>query len=647
MALSRSQITRGLLAALAAAGAHAQAVDPPYPQTIVVSATRHAMALVDAPAAMTVITRQEIEQRGAENVLDALRGEVGISMLARPISGRKGVSLRGMDSRHTLVLVDGKRISASDGVIGHSDFQYDWVASEDIERIEVIRGPMSVLYGAEALGGVINVITRPVGERWAFSALAEGALTEDARGGDGHRAALRAAGPLGAGLTLAVTAADVQRDPVASPADSRISDLEGRHKRDAAVQMGWRAAPGQQVDLEYRDGQEQRQAGMREKSGAKRFFESDSDIDRSHASIGWTADWGGGAEWRTLLRAYRSTVDASNLRSNGVSALRPNRLRDRVVEGQVSMVPARGQLLTGGFEQRDETLLNAGLPGGRAEARHQALYLQDEWQAATALALTAGLRVDHASGFGTEVSPRLYAVWRVAPQWTVKGGIGHGFKAPTLKQISPAYAEDEGPYTYHGNAAVKPESNDALELGLGWDTAHAGAQLMLFANRVHDLIVTVPTAVIGGRQNYVFENLDRARLQGLELSGTARLGGGFKAALNYQFLDATDGNGQRLDKRARHALGARMDWSNGAVDAGVHVEHTRGLLLATTVVGQPPQPVPAFALVGAQLQWHLSPAFDAGVAVDNIGNVRLADKSPLFTYAETPRTWRISLRGRW
>ena len=153
----------GLLAAAAACHVQAQDLerDPAAVQTVVVTATRHAMALIDSPAALSVVTRAQIEQRGADSVLDALRGELGVSLMARPISGRKAISLRGMDSRHTLMLVDGKRIGASDGVIGHSDFQNDWIPVEDIERIEVIRGPMSVLYGAEALGGVVNIITRP------------------------------------------------------------------------------------------------------------------------------------------------------------------------------------------------------------------------------------------------------------------------------------------------------------------------------------------------------------------------------------------------------------------------------------------------------------------------------------------------------
>ena len=146
-----------LAAAIVALGAIAgpvAAADPGAPQTIVVTATRHAMAALDAPAAMSVVTREEIAARGADDVLDALRGETGVSLQGRSIGGRKVISLRGMDSKHTLFLVDGRRIGASDGVVGHSDFQYDWIAVEDVDRIEVVRGPLSVLYGSEAMAHV-------------------------------------------------------------------------------------------------------------------------------------------------------------------------------------------------------------------------------------------------------------------------------------------------------------------------------------------------------------------------------------------------------------------------------------------------------------------------------------------------------------
>lgn len=136
-------------------------------EKVVVTASRHAVLEVDAPASLSVVSRRDIEARGADNVLDAVRAEPGISLQGRAVGGRKVIALRGLDSRHTLFLVNGQRIGASDGVIGASDFQYDWIASDDIERIEVVRGPLSVLYGSEALGGVVNIITRqPVGPAW-------------------------------------------------------------------------------------------------------------------------------------------------------------------------------------------------------------------------------------------------------------------------------------------------------------------------------------------------------------------------------------------------------------------------------------------------------------------------------------------------
>lgn len=633
------------LVALTNAGA---AGEDPAPQTVVVTATRHAMALVDAPASMAVVTREQIEQRGADNLFEALRGEVGISLQARPISGRKAINLRGMDSRHTLVLVDGKRIGASDGVIGHSDYQYDWIAVDDVERIEVIRGPMSVLYGAEALGGVVNVITRaPDAERWRLGAMAEGSSADGDRGGDGHRFSLHADGPLAGGLRLALSASDVRRQAIANLADPRVSDLEGKRKRDASLRLLWTPAAGHEISAELRDGSELRWAAARERSGARRYFHSETPLDRGHASLGWSWSAGGALDVRSQLRAYRSHLSASSARTNGVAALRPNALDDRVVEGQVSLVPAQGQQSTSGFELRREQLDNLGLPGGGGSADHRALYLQHEAELARSLSLTAGLRYDHHSRFGQEWSPRAYLVWRPTLQWTLKGGWGHGFKAPTLKQISPEYKEDEGPFTYIGNAAVVPETNDSVELALAYDDTRVGAALTVFRNQVDELIVTRPIGVVAGRTTYVFENREHARLQGLEAAFGFRPARGISVSASWQTLEATDDTGARLEKRPRHQLGLNADWTDGRWRAGLRIEHQRGLLLSSGVVGQPLQAMPDITLASAQAGFKVSPQFDLGLGVSNLGNVDLASKSPLFAYAETPRTWRLTLRGRW
>lgn len=640
-------IARLALAPLALAAvtlAHGASLDDDGKATVIVTATRHAMLEVDAPAATSVVTRREIEQRGADNVLEAIRGEAGVSLQGRSIGGRKVISLRGMDSKHTLFLVDGRRVGASDGIVGHSDFQYDWIAVEDIERIEIVRGPMSVLYGSDAMGGVVNVVTRRAGDRWRGSASLEGSWAAGSRGGDGHRAAARIDGPLGAGLALRAGASLVRRDAVASPADLGISELEGRDKRDAWLGLGWTAAPGQRIDLEHRAGTEDRDADARERSGARRYHRSFNDIERAMTSLAWDADWGGSAALSTQLRAYRAQLDVANRRTAGVAVNPPQRITEEVVEGQARWA-AGTHALTVGFEARNEALRDPGLPGGRQVAPQRSLFVQDELPLTPALGLTLGLRHDDHALHGAEASPRAYLVWRVAPQWTLKGGYSHGFKAPNLKQIVPG-ARPEGPNTFLGNPALRPETSDSVELGLGWAAAGTEAQVMLYEQRVDDLIEVrlVTPGPVPGLGTYTYENLARARMRGLEASLAHTLGGGFSTVLSWNWLDATDGSGRRLERRPRQTAAARLDWQGGPWRAGVRLEHSGDVLLASAPVAQT---APAVTLAGAHLVRALPMGLELSLGIDNLTDVNLAEKSPLFTAAEAPRTWRLALRGRW
>jgi outer membrane receptor for ferrienterochelin and colicins len=619
-------------------------------ERIVVTATRYAMLALDAPAALSIVTRREIEARGAGNVLDAVRGETGLTLQGRAIGGRQVVSLRGLDSKHTLFLVDGRRIGASDGVIGHSDFQLDWIAAEDIERIEIVRGPLSVLYGSEALGGVINVITRQPGERWQFGATVGGSRVEDHRGGDGHAAALRADGPLVEGLALRAGVADRRTAAIASAADARISELEGRDRHDGWLALVWQPLQGHRLDAEHRAGRERRWAEARERSGARRYHVTENFIDRALASLGWEAQWrafAGLAAPSTQLRAYRSVLDVRNERTAGVAINPPQRLDDRVLEGQARATVER-HTGTAGFEAHNEALHDPGLPDGRSIAQHRALYLQDEWALDDTLRLTLGLRHDRHQLFGEETSPRAYAVWRAAEGFTVKGGLSHGFKAPNLKQIVPG-ARREGPNSFLGNPALRPETSDGAEVAFGWQQARRELQLVAFEQRIDDLIEVqlVAPGAVPGTGTYTYENLARAKLRGVEASASEQLPAGFTALVSYTYLDATQGNGQRLDRRPRHSAGARLDWQQGPWRAGVRVEHSADQRLPSTSAGAPSVPAPDLTMAFAHAAWQLPLGLEVALNVDNLTDVRLTEKSPLFQQAEPPRTWRLTLRGRW
>lgn len=609
---------------------------------IVVSATRHAVPLADAPAAITVVDAEAVAERGTDNLLQALRVEPGVTAFGRPTGGRKSLSLRGMDPRHVLVLVDGQRISASDGLVGSSDFQLDWTGAVDIARIEVVRGPMSVLYGAEALGGVINVITEPLNGGLQARAFVEGRSGQD--GGDGHRLAAALRGGLAPALDFGIALSDARRASTPTAADPRITAVEGRQPREAALKLAWHGTPGQRVELDSRHTDEQRWLDARERSGLKRYHQSLHHLVRDHHALQWDGDWGEGRE--TMLRAYENRLAVSNVKTNGVASLRPNTLTDRVLEGQASLPAGQTQLLTTGFELRDEQLANAGLPGGHASATHAGIYLQDEARLSPALSVTAGARADRASRFGTELSPRVYAVWKPAAGWVVKGGVGHGFKAPTLKQINPDYREDEGPNTYVGQAGLKPETNDNAEATLAWDRATAGASLTAYRNRIRHLIVPVLLSGTAASGVYQFRNIDAAVLQGLEAAAGCRFGG-WTLQAQAGLLSARDDHGVWLEKRARRSWGLRADWAGGAWRAGGDVTTQSGLRLASTVAGQPPQAVPTLTMVNLHASLALGHGLTLRAGVDNATNLRLAAKSTLFAYEELPRSVRVGLEGRW
>ncbi|MFO1228539.1 TonB-dependent receptor plug domain-containing protein [Roseateles sp.] len=630
----------GLAALLALSTGAALAQASSLPQ-VVVTATRHALPLQDAPAALTVVSQEELAERGTENLLQALRTEPSVSAFGRPTGGRKALSLRGMDPRHVLVLVDGARISASDGLVGSSDYQLDWTGAMDIARVEVVRGPMSVLYGAEALGGVINVITQPLSGELEARAFAEARFGQD--GGDGHRLQAALRGSFTPQLRFGISLADGRRQSTPQSADATLTAVEGRRPREAAVHLAWLPVEGHTVKLDTRHADELRWFDARERSGKKRLYQSETPLVRDHHLLAWEADWGGGRE--SLLRVYENRLDTRNTRSNGVAPLRPNVLGDQVLEGQFAQPLPGGQQLTAGFEHRTEWLDNAALPGGHAQARHTGLYVQDEARIGRSLLLTGGLRHDNTQGYASQWSPRVYAVWTLAPEWVLKGGAGSGFKAPNLKQVNPAYREDEGPSTYLGQAGLRPELNRSLEAGLAWDRANTGASLMLFQNRIHDLITPVLLSGTPASGTYQFRNVDRAVLRGAEASAGWRAGA-WQWRVSGTWLSAHDGQGLPLEKRATRTWALRGDWRDGPWAAGGTLDVQSGLHLAATTAGQPPQTVPLLSQLNLHLKRQLADGFTLRVGLDNATNLRLASKSPLFSYEEQPRTLRVSLEAR-
>ena len=151
--------------------------------TVVVTASATEQNLKDAPASISVITQQDLQKKPIQNLKDVLQEVPGIQ-LTNEGDNRQGVSIRGLSSSYTLILVDGKRVNSRNAVFRHNDFDLNWIPVDAIERIEVVRGPMSSLYGSDALGGVVNIITRKVGKAWHGTVSLDSTIQENRDRGD-------------------------------------------------------------------------------------------------------------------------------------------------------------------------------------------------------------------------------------------------------------------------------------------------------------------------------------------------------------------------------------------------------------------------------------------------------------------------------
>lgn len=627
------------LACLMASMAQAAPVTELNP--LVVTASRSEHSLADAPASVSVITAEQIKARGAGNLLEALRGVPGLNLNGRQVGGRKTLSIRGAEDRHTLVLIDGRRISSTDDTIGHSDYQYGWVAMEQIERIEVVRGPMSALYGSEAVGGVINIITRKGGQQWHGGASVRGELGEGPAG-DGHQMSASASGPLGEWFDLALGVEDRRRAPTPRPENKATSDIEGQDRQSGNLRLGFTPSEGQRLQLDMlRSEETRRRHEQNTRLPARPYYLDTYDLQRRQDALTWQADW---SLLRSELRYSEAEFEVNNKRSNNIAPTRPQRLEDRVWDGNLAFALGDSHSLTLGAERREEFLENAGLTGGSDSALHKALYVQDEIALADDWALTLGTRLDHHAIFGSESSPRAYLVWRASPELTIKGGYGEAFRAPTLKQISPNYVGAEGPHTFLGNADIQPETSRSWEIGADWRDEQSAYTATLFRSEIKDLIYYNLLRRVGPRSIYQYDNISEARIDGLEVALRRALGGGFSLASSMTWLDARDRDSDdKLTGRPEFSATPSLAWQQGAWGAELEWQYI-GQQTLKNAAGQLKR-APAYSLVNLSGSYRVDEHLTLRAGLNNAGDLRLEDKSELFGYVEDGRTLWLGLEA--
>ena len=610
----------------------------------VITATSTIRQLSDAPASITVITRDELSMRPVQDLEDALRGTPGLQFTGVGMT-RRGVSIRGMGSEHTLVLVNGQRINNAAGAVAHADFDLGWVPVEAIERIEVIRGPMSSLYGSEALGGVVNVITRRATDAWQGAAQINGGAREDGRGGQTHQLGIYAGGPLVPEvLGISFSGETRRRQETPFHDNASLSEIEGRDAHSADVTLSWTPDPAQRFDLSYASGLEDRWRNTRSAGRTPVDYESSDRIERERYALAYRGDWAWGS---SALRTYRNTLERTNRYTNGVIPASPRQaLTDDIIDGSLSLPAGDMHLLTLGGEWRSEQLEDAGFATGDARAIHRALFLQDELELNADWSLVLGNRFDQHEAYGWHNSPRAYLVHHVSDALTIKGGGGRGFKAPSLKQLSPGYSVigGGGMFRIFGNPDLEPEINTTYEIGADYQAAGWSLNAGVFQNNVRGLIQTtcVSSCGIRGLEVRDYANVDEARIRGLELGGGLDLPAGLRWDLNYTYLDAIDRSAdRRLGDRARHLANTRLQWKpNPGFIAQLRGEYVGSQL---TYSSNTANSVPAYSLWHLELTQRITDSLSIRSGIDNLTDEDFSDASDSFGFAEPGRTYHLGV----
>lgn len=530
-----------LLAALLPVTARAQTQLGP----VIVTGTREPQVLGSSIADVVVIGPQDIRDAADTSVEELLRRRAGIQLTQSGGPGQTaGYFMRGASTSGTVVLVDGVRVGSA--TLGQAEFEA--LSLSQVDHIEVLRGPASSLYGADAVGGVIQIFTRKGSGPAQWSGAA-------AIGGYGSRQAqLGLAGSAGA-FDYAL---QVGRESSRGVSAVRPGDVYGFYNPDADgyardtgnLSLGYAPAAGQHIGvnlLETRlnaqyDGNPDPSLDFR-----NRLTTRVAAVDyRGEISPLWTA---------SLLLS--NAVDDSKSGGNSIAHYRTG--RDQLT-WQNALHLGAGQALVLAYEYLIEKVDADGFPGEIQRHNHGLVAGYDG--SFEAHALEASLREDENSVYGSNTTGRLGYSYQLTPALKLRALAGTSFRAPTFNDLY---------YPQYGLPTIKPEHGRSLEAGLSWAAGSTSASATVYRNKLRDLIgydpdpngTDCPAGYFG-----CAVNTGRATLTGATL-GLTHGWGSWTLHGTVDLLDARDdATGQRLTRRAAHQESLALDYAQGPWSAG-------------------------------------------------------------------------------
>lgn len=587
----------------------------------------------DAPASISVLTREDLDRLPYREVTDALLEIPGVTVTPGEGNSRD-ISIRGMAPQYTLILVDGKRLSSRETRTNGGNISEGGQLPplEAIERIEVIRGPMSSLYGSDAMGGVVNIITRRIAKTWRGSARVNGTMQLGSNYGNVADGNFYLSGPIAGSVGIQVQGAATRRGE-----DRVIGGTPERRDESVAGKLGWNAGPDHSflAELGYYRQTVTATAGKTVATSATvpTGMENLQAQRRYVGSISHSGRWG-----FATSESYLQLEDAKSLQDG-------KRIKNTIAQS-IWIVPLPANALSVGAYYRNEDLtdtvgnLLAGSTRDGASRRQVAMFAENELTVLTGLRLTGGLRMDDDQQYGTHWTPRVYAVWNIDRAFTLKGGYSQGFRAPNLRQTLPDWGQSSRVGTIYGNPDLEAETSRTIEAGLLFDGGTFQASLTAYDTRFDDKITRVTCVVAAawcsgeplssiGRPPTTYVNVDKAKVRGIEatidvpLTSTLRVNATGTLTDSEQLSGANIG--AALNDTPKQQASASLNWKPTTRLSG----YIRGIFRGEEAITEAQisgnaTVAPSYTTVDIGASYKVSPRFTLHGGVQNVMDKRLS-----------------------
>ncbi|MEQ3649344.1 TonB-dependent receptor [Hyphomonas sp.] len=491
---------------------------------IIVNGSRLDQTLTEVGSSVSVITREDLDQLGVDFALDAVATAPGVTINQNgAFGGNASVRIRGASTDQTLVLIDGIPVNDPTGTGGGYNFAH--LDTDNIDRIEVLKGPQSTLWGSDAIGGVISITTKRPAERLSGTLFGEYGSFNTLRGG----AAISNANEIG-DFRLAATGLSTDGISKADEANGNTED-DGYESQTIAAKGGLNLPANMRLEtsLLWSDAESEYDSYA---SGAQGSVADGDEVNNSETLSG-----------NISLKIPLLDDRLENLVQIGYADIERENVSDGVqsyfTEGDRVLYRYQGTLAI-----NDSNTLAFGAEREETSANEQdssidSLFALYEFKPVEDLTLTGGLRVDDHETFGTETTGRVAAAWTATEQVSFKASWAQGFKAPSIFQSTYIC-------TFCGltepNANLEPETSEAFDIGVQWQSSDQRLILgaTAFDQETENLIDFSYTAG--------YDNIALVDSQGIELTGAYTITDWLGVAASYTFIDAEDGDGNELTR---------------------------------------------------------------------------------------------------